>query len=301
MNFLANPTALVEQNRGKIDAIKARDDMSARQKRKAIHTVMGVSLRDIQKQKATVESNLARRQAELVAFEQFASWARRETVLQSATSSRVHHFLEAGDAGGAAYFPENLDARASEIRQRAEAPVFVIRHNWAAAFSNATDFDGEFALPYEDCVFEMQISGKRVIVLATGTDKADWLFLLDSGPAWLCIGPEHFPADFCFNQIRALSIALDAEVAEATIERAPHKLNKAREKDGKILLRDFHLVSLARRHRLKTDYPSEVSGTRKRLHFRRGHWRHFATFKTWVRWTLVGDPALGFIDKDYIA
>jgi hypothetical protein len=36
-----------------------------------------------------------------------------------------------------------------------------------------------------------------------------------------------------------------------------------------------------------------------RLHFRRRHWRHFVNHKTWIKWTLVGDPDLGFIDKDY--
>jgi hypothetical protein len=28
-------------------------------------------------------------------------------------------------------------------------------------------------------------------------------------------------------------------------------------------------------------------------------WRHFVSHKTWIKWTLVGDPDLGFIDKEY--
>jgi hypothetical protein len=40
-------------------------------------------------------------------------------------------------------------------------------------------------------------------------------------------------------------------------------------------------------------------GRKKRLHFRRGHWRHYETHKTWIKWMLVGDPDLGFIEKQY--
>jgi hypothetical protein len=31
----------------------------------------------------------------------------------------------------------------------------------------------------------------------------------------------------------------------------------------------------------------------------RGHWRHYERHKTWIKWTLVGDPDLGFVDKHY--
>jgi hypothetical protein len=40
---------------------------------------------------------------------------------------------------------------------------------------------------------------------------------------------------------------------------------------------------------------------RKRLHLRRGHWRHFATYRTWIKWMMVGNPDLGFVDKEYRA
>jgi hypothetical protein len=36
-----------------------------------------------------------------------------------------------------------------------------------------------------------------------------------------------------------------------------------------------------------------------RLHFRRGHYRHYPNHKLWIRWCLVGNPDLGFIDADY--
>jgi hypothetical protein len=36
-----------------------------------------------------------------------------------------------------------------------------------------------------------------------------------------------------------------------------------------------------------------------RLHFRRGHHRHYENYKLWIKWQLVGNPDIGFIDKDY--
>jgi hypothetical protein len=105
------------------------------------------------------------------------------------------------------------------------------------------------------------------------------------------------------RNIRSICIALDAEVAVTEVIRAPHRLNHQREKQGKKPVLDHHVVNLARRSRVE---PLPSAGDREarwhpRLHFRRGHWRHFEDHKTWVRWCLVGDPDLGFIDKEYRA
>lgn len=77
-------------------------------------------------------------------------------------------------------------------------------------------------------------------------------------------------------------------------------INHQRERRGRLPLADYHVVMLAHRRRLEPlprDPGAEV--TRKRLHFRRGHWRHYANHKTWIKWMLVGDPDLGFVDKEY--
>lgn len=62
-------------------------------------------------------------------------------------------------------------------------------------------------------------------------------------------------------------------------------------------------MSLARRHeradRLPTPAGAFEHHTRKRLHFRRSHWRHYVSHKTKIPWTLVGDPNLGFVEKEY--
>lgn len=104
---------------------------------------------------------------------------------------------------------------------------------------------------------------------------------------------------FLWDQVRAICIALDAEVATHSVIRAPHKLNEKRSRDGKPPVSDYHVVDLARRHRVANPSGAVGGVGKKRLHFRRGHWRHYETTKTWVRWCLVGNPDLGFIQKSY--
>jgi hypothetical protein len=113
--------------------------------------------------------------------------------------------------------------------------------------------------------------------------------LKDQVDDWMC---------FLWDQVKAICVALDAEVATSTVVRAPHKLNEKRIRDGKAPIVDYRVVDLSRRHRIAN--PSGLhEGGKKRLHFRRGHWRHYETTKTWVRWCLVGNPDLGFIQKHY--
>ncbi len=105
---------------------------------------------------------------------------------------------------------------------------------------------------------------------------------------------------FVGSQIRALSIALDAEVAIKEVTRAPNKLNRVREKAERVPVPNHYVVSLAKRSRAAPMAVShEGEHGKRRLHFRRGHWRHFETHKTWIRWMLVGNPDLGFVDKEY--
>ncbi len=91
-------------------------------------------------------------------------------------------------------------------------------------------------------------------------------------------------------------------------------LNKRRIREGKTPLRDYHVVTLAKRLRAEPNHDHEPTGIHRRLHWRRGHWRHFNTpggeiryfnadgitvSKTWINWQLVGDETLGFVDKHY--
>ena len=98
----------------------------------------------------------------------------------------------------------------------------------------------------------------------------------------------------------AICIALDAAIATTEVVRAPHKINRVREAKGRLPIFDFHSVRLTKRSRpMPLPVDPDRAITRRRLHFRRGHWRHFDDHKTWINWMLVGDPDLGFVDKNY--
>lgn len=199
-------------------------------------------------------------------------------------------------------------------------PCFVVQHDWASAFAKAGDFsEGEYRLPYDDAVFEFRISSARCCLIVD-TDagsprgaalyvetKAGWalasLALFEHG-IWTdaghnAVGRPIF--DLCAKQVRAIAISLEAEVAVTEIVRAPAKLNAKRERAGKLPLFDYHVIDLARRSR-PSPLPDDVERSTHaspRLHFRRGHWRHFVGHKTWINWMLVGNPDLGFVDKHY--
>ena len=197
-----------------------------------------------------------------------------------------------------------------------QAETFVIEHDWAAAFANSPDMAAApFKLPFDVCAFEFSMNKHAVIGFAIEADETINLSVVAKTsfgwlvPAIVCtpVGKE-WPTEaewqslmnLIGSQIRAVCIALDAEVATADVVRAPHTGTNA----GKNIytpLKSYHVVSLSRKPRA-AELPSDgepMQGRRLRLHFRRGHWRHFPTFKTWVKWCLVGDPDLGFIDKHY--
>lgn len=262
------------------------------------------------------ERGIADKKGRLAALEAIAPWARlTQHRLERNDCSRLHKLIEAHAAG------KVIDEH-GEALPREHAPwltnaqPFVVQHDWAAAFANATDYaDGDFTLPYQECAFEFRISGRTVIVVSFQADeaaRAKFPEITVSTPSlpyvecpngyWWCGGEAAQTSPtmiFAWAQIRAISIALDAEVATRDVVRASTALNERRRKDGKVPLYDFHVVAL-RGRQVRQHLPS-AHGTHRspRLHFRRGHWRHYEAHKTWVRWTLVGDPELGFIDKAY--
>lgn len=226
--------------------------------------------------------------------------------------------------GGEPLIPEHLWAALDHPFE-----LFMVQHDWAGAFEKAKDFDGgEVHFPADYCAFEFMIGGRRVIAVVQAGDDAEvpvmvpfiftktgwWTMLMTyrlAHGAWTPEVPDviNQPPGYTaivnviFAQIRALLIALEAEVAETEIVRAPHKLNEARVKKGRLPIYDYHTVSLAHRVRYapREPEPGEVSDEqrRRRLHFVRGHWRHYTNHKVFVKWHLRGDPDLGFIDKHY--
>lgn len=239
-------------------------------------------------------------------------WINRPSVLESNDCSRLHKLIESQtDGSGFSIIgdkPAPLDAK-EQLADLNTAQSFVITHDWASVFKDHLDeADTQFRLPFPHCCFEMKISG--IVVLALVKEPKDVndtvnirLYASIAKDLWLNFVPtkrekgDHF--DFIHTQVVAMCIALEAEVAETEVIRAPSKLNEKRIKAGKLPLNDYHVVSLARRHRAKAKDTHVETGRKVRMHFRRGHWRRYESSKTWIKWMLVGDPHLGFIDKHY--
>lgn len=233
--------------------------------------------------------------------------------------------------GQAARSAESMSRiRSSLVGLVSSTGIFLLQHNWAGAFAKAQDFQGgEIKLPFPLTVFECRINHMRaaLVLVALGEnnkpdDLPGLLLHLEIDGTWVWCGSCAFGQDFKVHrkdsmlfegmddladallaQARAVLISLDAEVAESEVIRAPYKLNQAREKKGKLPLFDYHVVSLAARKRYGARLPSpgdrDAEHHHKRLHWVRGHYRHYENHKTWIKWHLRGDPDLGFIDKEY--
>lgn len=275
---------------------------------------------DILREKETVIDELKR--LNLIAdirqsFHDWVEWAtaHKSFRLEAPQKSSWHKVREAFEAGHIIHGKENekgeIERAGAEFDPffTTEPQVFLVEHDWSAAFTKATDFDeGEFPMPFANCAFEFMVSGRRVLCLAAESRLA---IVSDVGDGFWCCSAwttlEHLDTSVQYRviakNVRALCIALDAEIVVSQVVRAPHRLNISREKQGKLPINDYHVINLAKRSRVDV-LPSTGEHEAKwhpRLHFRRGHWRHYENHKTWIKWMLIGDPDLGFIDKEYRA
>lgn len=301
INVGASPkkAAELDMEEAKIKIAAAMKPFTSEQRRDITNLLM----HKFEKERLTLETSNAEKRAHLEALNELKAWCDRETlVLEKNDCSRLHLLNEAianrrliGNDGvvDATYVTASFNH------------TFVVKHDWAKAFENASGIEDLIKLPYEICCFEFRFSGKTFIAIACENEAVEqgvqFTLLVQCGNAWYCWSGEKKDdavTAFAWKQIRAICIALDADVATHEVVRAPHKLNEKRVKNGKEPLSDYHVVDLAKRHRVSNPLHGH-SGSKKRLHFRRGHWRHYEAMKVWVRWCLVGDPDLGFIQKNY--
>ena len=260
-----------------------------------------------------------------VAKSEVMFWLKGDLSLQKPSGTMLHRLIEAWQDDQLVSSPTNkpgfeyFDYAANyKIIFDHDFHSFVVEHDWAKVLEHNSDISDElsgeainFRTPYDYCCFEFKISDRHVCLLVSFDEWADPAYmihtLVQTTVGWLHTPtsgelPKRFN-NLINRQFRALGIMLDAAVVQTDIIRAPEKLNRARVRRGKLPIYDYHVINLSRRSRPVTLPESIGVGERNcmRLHFRRGHWRHFETFKTWVNWTLVGDPNLGFIDKHYRA
>lgn len=187
------------------------------------------------------------------------------------------------------------------------APVFLVQRDWGKLLDGVNPSDNEVRLPYDSCIFEFVFPDVNLLYWVEGEFHVAFMEFSNQNRGWgatFLRNGEHqetiqdAPWTSMWNTIKAICVVLDAEVAETEVIRAPYKLNKKRIKKGKTPHNDYHIVNLARRHRISNPLDGH-SGGRHRWHLRRGHWRHYEDHKTWVKWYFAGDPALGTITKDY--
>lgn len=254
--------------------------------------------------------------------------------LGSVKESTAHQVVEAFSDNTMIYLTASEQSQRPNIGKGfsfESASVYLIQHDWAAALSTAEDWrdEGEYRLPSDWSTFECRINGMRFLVDVMhyndeggrpragvfAKTKEGWAIISfynfdngvlhprtkDNTPHSVMIENCQPIIDFIQRQLRAICIALDSDLATTEIIRAPHKLNSQREARGKLPLKDFHIVDLSRRRRLAAlpdDY-EHTTGTRKRWHYVRGHWRHYESHKTWIKPHFRGDIDLGVIEKEY--
>ena len=287
----------------------------------------GTPVKDIYKELARLrkahqaaKNKIEQLNADKSILNEFIDWIELDWKLEKNDCSRLHRLVESIKKQEVRMLDSFRLAEGSNPYEWDKVQTFVVQHDWAAAFSKAEDYaDGTFKLPYESCAFEFRIGGKNLIVTAlqyADEAKISYVPFIEMSTGWLCPIESKGGAlqEFSMNvdiertesfrmlyeQIKAICIALEAQAAVSVVERASEKLNKKRLANDKTPLYSYHVVSLSHRTRVATPLSEPGhSGRRHRLHFRRGHWRHYTDHKTWIKWMLVGDFDLGFVDKEY--
>lgn len=237
------------------------------------------------------------------AFDWIIAAAGTNVVMQPNDCSRAHRLADAFKASRVYELGDENTILEPISMNLDRFQDFVVKHKWGDIVELG---EAPVKLPYEACLFEFKFSGIPVIVAAWQADGDPincFLTLEAKNGAWIGLSEGtklecYSIYQACWKEIKAICVALDAEVATSIVQRAPAALNRKRVKSGKSALLDFHVVDLSRRHRVSNQTDGHTGG-KKRLHFRRGHWRHYENHTSWIRWTLVGNPDLGFVDKEY--
>lgn len=251
--------------------------------------------------------------------------------LQAAGTSALHHLIQAHPDGQ--FFSQFMDGKRCRVSPAGAMPkswsdgqVLLLEHDWSLALAATKEEAVDFRPPFSSQIFETKISDKRICahvhIELSGQITCVCFIWLSS--AWVMLPlydlnvgiiPDSPPSfhdiqwsqkylhpiyDRVISQIRGACIALDASIATTHLVSASPEIKKARVASKKKPPFDFHILTLRGRTDGTRQAEADPTGTKVRLHFRRGHYRHFSDLsKTWINWTLVGDPDLGFIDKHY--
>lgn len=239
-------------------------------------------------------------------------WDANPTQIRRPEGSSLHKLVEDWNAG-IVVIPEiaALGRRAIEEMILGQPQVFLVQHDWAGALGHAVDFETvEYRLPYDRCAFEFDISGHRVILIEH--QSLGSLLAVHSVRHWCAflLGSDYSPPQaretglasifqIAAENIRAMTIVLETGAARVQHVASAAALNRARVRSRKVPISAYNVVDPSRHRDPTNGEEGGAGGTGKRLHFRRGHKRRIVGGETWVKWTLAGNPSLGFIDKRY--
>ena len=243
----------------------------------------------------------------------------RTAIISQPQHSQIHDFFEAAREGRAIALFDDDTRDTGDISQAQinAAERFLIGPLAHMLIKNKGELEGaEWRLPFPICVFETHLRfptekrGEHSIALVEEDEAGDrfWRWFVRAEPSgiWM-VGPRalegtnEMPQESTSQQyVRAACVLMDAEVVTRQVRRVPAKLNARREKRRKPLIYDSHVLTLRQSTRyVGDDTPSGIDRNSPRVHLRRGHWRHLPNYRTWVRWSVVGDPAMGVVDKTY--
>lgn len=115
-------------------------------------------------------------------------------------------------------------------------------------------------------------------------------------------------ADVAFNYIYFVMYVVAMLDNDKMIEddvRYKETAQRKRTKRGKPPFVEHKILTLGLPKRAYEHGETGESQTGRKMHYRRGHWRHFSKrtregkTRTWIKPMMVGDPSLGIIHKDY--
>lgn len=240
------------------------------------------------------------------ALESCIEWLSMTTfTIDKNDNTRIHKLLEGYNEDLVLAIRPNQEKLDADIKATYGATTFVVRHDWYCVLKETCDStkNDEIKLPYDCCAFEFIINGKPIIVLATQDVGQGPLYsvFVNNVDSWIYDDANNNnPAavNYALQQVKAICIVLDSEIAKTTVVSAPAALNAKRIKNSKLPIRSYNVVDLSK-SRKKYDVTFTGTHASPRFHFRRGHWRHYDDHKTWIKWNLIGNPDTGFVDKYY--
>jgi len=272
-----------------------------------LHRAIDDERLELKKQRAIIKIKEAELCA-LRALKEFEIYCEENGIMLDKNGQpRAHNIIEAAKAGKIIITEEDfLDIPHDDIELLVnKAQKFLVQTDFAALISDETFNNADFRLPYQHCMFEFVINGRPMVNICFDIDGVkNCIALVKSNDYWWMVAKEGADVNYCnymWMQIQSMCIAIEAEIVDKEIVTAPQRINESRERKGKQKISDYHVVTLAKRFYARSSSNSGESLYRQRLHFRRGHWRHYDDTKIWIKWCLAGDPSLGFINKHYRA